>query len=67
MEINNKIYNEDCLVTMSKMEDNCVDLIITSPPYDELRTYNGYSFKFEDVAKELYRVTKWGCSCLGSW
>jgi DNA modification methylase len=60
MEINNKIYNEDCLVTMSKMEDNCVDLIITSPPYDELRTYNGYSFKFEDVAKELYRVTKNG-------
>lgn len=60
MEINNKIYNEDCLVTMSKMGDNCVDLIITSPPYDELRTYNGYSFKFEDVAKELYRVTKNG-------
>lgn len=60
MEINNKIYNEDCLVTMSKMEDNYIDLTITSPPYDELRTYNGYSFKFEDVAKELYRVTKNG-------
>jgi DNA modification methylase len=60
MDINNKIYNEDCLETMSKMEDNCVDLTITSPPYDELRTYNGYSFKFEDIAKELYRVTKNG-------
>lgn len=60
MEINNKIYNEDCLLTMSKMEDNYIDLTITSPPYDELRTYNGYSFKFEDVAKELYRVTKNG-------
>ncbi len=34
MEIN-KIYKEDCLVTLSKMEDNSVDLIITSPPYNK--------------------------------
>ena len=33
---------------------------ITSPPYDGLRTYNGYSFPFEDIAQELYRVTKQG-------
>jgi modification methylase len=31
----NVIYNEDCLVSMSKMEDNSVDLIITSPPYNK--------------------------------
>lgn len=31
----NKIYNEDCLVTMRKMEDNSVDLIVTSPPYNK--------------------------------
>ena len=31
----NKIYNEDCLVTLSKMEDNSVDLVVTSPPYNK--------------------------------
>lgn len=55
-----KIYNEDCLVTMSKMPDEFIDLTVTSPPYDNLRDYNGYSFDFENVAKELYRVTKQG-------
>lgn len=59
MEIN-KIYNENCLETMAKMPDCFVDLTVTSPPYDNLRTYNGYSFPFEDIAKELYRVTKQG-------
>jgi DNA modification methylase len=56
----NKIYNENCLDTMAKMPDGFVDLTVTSPPYDNLRTYNGYSFDFEAVAKELYRVTKQG-------
>jgi site-specific DNA-methyltransferase (adenine-specific) len=56
----NKIYNENCLDTMSRMEDNFIDLTVTSPPYDNLRTYNGYSFDFENIAKELYRVTKEG-------
>ena len=56
----NKIYNENCLDTMSRMKDNFIDLTVTSPPYDNLRTYNGYSFDFESIAKELYRVTKDG-------
>ena len=55
-----KLYNEDCLDTMARMEDNFIDLTVTSPPYDNLRTYNGYSFDFESIAKELYRVTKEG-------
>ena len=59
MEVN-KIYNENCLDTMAKMEDNFIDLTVTSPPYDNLRTYNGYSFDFESIAKELSRVTKEG-------
>ncbi len=69
--VKNKIYNENCLDTMAKMSDNFIDLTITSPPYDDLRTYsnhingnkkslNGYSFPFEKIAKELYRVTKNG-------
>ncbi len=56
----NKNYNESNLETMARMPDCFVDLTVTSPPYDGLRTYNGYSFPFEDIAKELYRITKQG-------
>lgn len=56
----NKIYNENCLDTMKRMQKNFIDLTITSPPYDNLRTYKGYSFDFESIAKELYRITKEG-------
>jgi DNA modification methylase len=53
-------YNECCMDTMAKMPDAFLDLTITSPPYDNMRNYNGYSFPFEDVVRELYRVTKKG-------
>jgi len=56
----NKNYNESNLETMAKMPDCFVDLTVTSPPYDGLRTYNGYSFPFEDIARELFRITKDG-------
>jgi len=55
-----KIYNEDCLITMKRMPDNFVDFVITSPPYDDIRNYNGYQFEFEKIAKELFRVLKVG-------
>lgn len=42
------------------LPDNSIDLTVTSPPYDSLRTYHGYTFNFEETAKELYRVTKEG-------
>lgn len=56
----NKIYNEDCLDTMRKMPDNFIDLVITSPPYSDMRKYNGFSFDFEKIAKEMLRVLKDG-------
>ena len=56
----NKCYNEDCLDTMLRMSDGFIDLTVTSPPYDNLRAYKGYSFSFEHIAKELYRTTKKG-------
>jgi len=59
MEIN-KIYCENNLETMKRMPDNFVDLVVTSPPYDNLRTYKGFEFPFEDIAKELFRVTQPG-------
>jgi len=45
---------------MKEIDDNSIDLTVTSPPYDNLRDYKGYVFDFENIAKELYRVTKNG-------
>jgi DNA modification methylase len=56
----NKIYCMDCLEGMKMLPDSCIDLTVTSPPYDNLRTYKGFTWDFESVAKELYRVTKQG-------
>ena len=55
-----KLYQGDCVDIMADMETESVDLTITSPPYDDLRTYNGYHFDFENIAKGLYRITKQG-------
>lgn len=52
----NKIHNENCLDTMAKMPDCFVDLVVTSPPYDNIREYNGYTFEFEKIASELFRI-----------
>lgn len=56
----NKIHQGDCLSFMKSLPDKCVDLTVTSPPYDGLRDYNGYSFDFEKIAHELFRITKEG-------
>ena len=45
---------------MKEMDEGIVDLTVTSPPYDNLRDYNGYSFDFERIANQLFRVTKQG-------
>lgn len=57
-----KLYQGDCLEIMKEIPNGSIDLTVTSPPYDNLRTYNGnisqWSFeKFKEIAKELYRVT----------
>jgi len=56
----NYLYNENCIDTMANMEDNFIDLTVTSPPYDDVRTYKGFTLPLNDIAKELYRVTKEG-------
>jgi site-specific DNA-methyltransferase (adenine-specific) len=56
----NKILTENCLDTMKKMDDSFIDLVVTSPPYDDLRDYNGYIFDFEKIANELVRTLKPG-------
>jgi site-specific DNA-methyltransferase (adenine-specific) len=60
----NEIYNENCLETMARMPDNFVDLVVTSPPYDNLRTYNGSldwgEHVWKPVIQELFRIVKEG-------
>jgi site-specific DNA-methyltransferase (adenine-specific) len=56
----NKTYNIDCISGMKQLPDGIVDLCLTSPPYDDLRTYKGYVFDFETIAKEIYRLIKDG-------
>lgn len=47
-------------VLRTQILSNSIDCIITSPPYDDLRNYDGYQFDFKETAKELYRVLKPG-------
>ena len=56
----NNLYCGNCVDIMQTFPDGCIDLTVTSPPYDNLRDYEGYDFDFESIAKELYRVTKDG-------
>jgi DNA modification methylase len=44
----------------NNITDNFVDLTITSPPYDDLRKYNGFIFDYKTMINELYRITKEG-------
>lgn len=59
-----KINNDDCIKFMKKLPGNCIDLTVTSPPYDDLRDYENkliWDYKtFRKVARELFRITKKG-------
>ena len=60
----NNTYLMNCIEGMQLMDEKSVDLVVTSPPYDDLRTYNDSSKwdfdVFKDVAKGLVRVLKDG-------
>ena len=56
-----KIYEEDCIDTLRDMHPDFLDMVITSPPYDDMRHYDGNNtIQFKVVAKSLYRVMKKG-------
>lgn len=59
MEVN-RIYCDDNVQGLKRLPADCIDLTVTSPPYDDLRTYKGFSWDFKGLAAELYRVTKPG-------
>lgn len=55
------ILNKDCLVTLRQMEAESIDLVITSPPYDNMRNYgHDTKFMFQQICRELCRVIKKG-------
>jgi len=54
------IYCGDSAQVLKTFEANSIDLTVTSPPYDKLRKYNGYTFDFKTIAQELFRITKQG-------
>ena len=56
----NKVLVGECAKVMQRLPAECVDLIVTSPPYDDLRCYNGYRFDYHAVGEAMLRVLKDG-------
>jgi DNA modification methylase len=59
-----ELYHGDCLEVMGGMNGCAFDMVITSPPYDNLRTYNGYTFDFERTAQGITGLMKKGAVCV---
>ena len=59
-EFINKIIKGDCLEVMKNFENESIDMVLTSPPYDNLRNYKGYVFCCDGVDRDLHRVLKAG-------
>ena len=60
-----QLINDDALIALTKLEENSIDLTVTSPPYDKLRTYNGNNAQWgepvwKSIIEELYTITKEG-------
>ena len=60
------LKNMDCLDGLKELSDESVDLIVTSPPYDNIRTYNGFNFDFENIAIQMFRILKVGGGSMDS-
>ncbi len=59
-DIVDKIHCADCVGAMQQIPDECVDLVVTSPPYDDLRTYHGYTLDVPLMVVEFWRIMKQG-------
>jgi len=56
----NTIQRMDCVEGMKQLPNNCIDAVVTSPPYDSLRDYHGYGYDLHATGQELFRVVKDG-------
>ena len=60
----NRFYSGNAVDVLSQLNPEIVDLTVTSPPYENLRNYNGFSFDAKLVLSAIYRVTKQGGVCV---
>tara|TARA_B100000927_G_C16366737_1_gene429754 strand:- start:46 stop:888 length:843 start_codon:yes stop_codon:yes gene_type:complete len=60
----NQIICEDNITYLKSLPDECIDFVVTSPPYDGLRDYNGYKLDLHGLGVELLRVLKDGGICV---
>lgn len=60
-----KLFNDNCLNVIGRdIKHNSIDMVLTSPPYDNLRDYKGYSFDYKLVLESIYNVLKNGGICV---
>lgn len=55
-----QIHNADCVTWMQTQPDHMIDMVLTSPPYDDIRSYSGHAWSFEHTAQELIRLLRPG-------
>lgn len=56
----NTIQCMDCVEGMKTLPENSIDLVVTSPPYDGIRKYNGFNYDLHTTGEQVYRVLKNG-------
>ena len=59
----NDVICADAINALGKIKSNSIDMVVTSPPYDNLRSYEGYNLDLHQLGLELYRVIKDGGVC----
>lgn len=52
----NNLYNVDCVEGLKALDPGSIPLVVTSPPWDDLRVYGGHSWSFPDTAEQLWRI-----------
>jgi len=60
----NSIICQDNVSFLKTLPDSCIDMVVMSPPYDNLRDYNGYDLDLHGLGVELLRVLKDGGICV---
>lgn len=56
----NQIICSDCIEGMKQLPDNSIDMVVTSPPYDDIRNYKGFKLDLHQTGKEIFRILKEG-------
>lgn len=56
----NEVHNIEALEGLKQLPDNSIDLMVASPPYDNIRDYKGFKIDLKGIGKELFRIMKDG-------